>query len=306
MVSSGNVLKGVGLVSLAVLIFALADVVTKQLALAFSVPLIVAVRNAVNVGLLAAVMGPSEGAGLWRTNRTFLVVLRGLVLAAGSLSMGLALRVMPVGETIAIVYLSPFAVMLLAGPLLGEKVSVAGWVFAGIGFLGVLLIVRPGAGLDTWGVILSLINAGCATAYHLLTKVLIRTESTMAMLFHTALVGLVIFTVMTLIDGSTVMPDLWSAVLMVTLGVLATGGHFLFTAAYREAPASVLAPVNYLHLVWAGLLGWVAFGHLPDLLSGLGMALVAAAGVAVALVAHWARARGAKVQAVVEEPVETI
>ena len=71
--------------------------------------------------------------------------------------------------------------------------------------------------------------------------------------------------------------------------MLATAGHFLFTAAYREAPASLLAPVNYLHLVWAGILGWLVFGHMPDGMTLFGMALVAGAGVAVALRAQFAR-----------------
>lgn len=291
MMVGGNVLKGIGLVAGAVFLFALGDVLTKHLAMAYSVALVVAVRNLVNVALLAVVLGPREGVGLWRTRRTGLVILRGLALAAASLTMGLALRVMPVGETVAIVYLSPFAVMLLAGPILGERVAVWAWVFASLGFLGVLLIARPGGGLDPLGVVLSLVNAGCATGYHLLTRVLSRTETTPALLFHTALVGLLVFGVMTLAEGGVILPGRADLAAMVALGVLATGGHFLFTAAYREAPASVLAPVNYLHLAWAGLLGWLVFGHLPDLPGGLGMALVALAGVAVAIAAHRAKTR---------------
>ena len=71
--------------------------------------------------------------------------------------------------------------------------------------------------------------------------------------------------------------------MMLLLGALATLGHFLFTAAYREAPASLLAPVGYLHLVWAGGLGLLIFGHVPDGWGLAGMALVCASGVAVAL-----------------------
>ena len=70
---------------------------------------------------------------------------------------------------------------------------------------------------------------------------------------------------------------------MAALGLAATCAHFLFTAAYREAPASLLAPVNYMHLVWAGILGWIVFDHAPDAISMFGMALVAVAGIAVAL-----------------------
>ena len=77
--------------------------------------------------------------------------------------------------------------------------------------------------------------------------------------------------------------------MMILLGVLMTVGHFLFTAAYREAPASLLAPVNYLHLFWAGGLGWLIFGHLPDGWSLAGMALVCASGVAVAVRAYAAK-----------------
>jgi drug/metabolite transporter (DMT)-like permease len=71
--------------------------------------------------------------------------------------------------------------------------------------------------------------------------------------------------------------------LILLLGCLATGGHFLFTAAFREAPAALLAPINYVHLVWAGLLGWLVFDHLPDGLSVMGMVLVLVAGMGVAL-----------------------
>jgi drug/metabolite transporter (DMT)-like permease len=74
--------------------------------------------------------------------------------------------------------------------------------------------------------------------------------------------------------------------MMVLLGALATIGHFLFTSAYREAPASLLAPVNYLHLFWAGGLGWLAFGHVPDRFAASGMFLVFLSGVWVALTAR--------------------
>jgi drug/metabolite transporter (DMT)-like permease len=248
-------------------------------------------RYLVNVSLLGVALGPSQGAGLWRTHRTFWVVVRGLCLAAASLTMGLALRVMPVGETVAIVYLAPLLVMVLAGVVLGEKVPLAGWIGAAVGFAGVLLIVRPGTGLDPFGVALCLVNACLGTGYHLLTKVLVRTETMTAMLFHTAFAGAVVFWVLVGFGGVQVWPGRGDLALMGLLGALATVGHFLFTAAYREAPASLLAPVNYLHLVWAAVLGVLVFGHVPDMVTLVGMAMVAGAGVAVALRAQF----GAKV-----------
>lgn len=285
MMTASRPLKGIVLVALATLTFAAADVLTKQLSMRHPVAVVVAVRYLVNLGLLAVVLYPRLGAGVWRVQRRGLVLLRGLFLALSSLTMALALRLMPVGETVAIIYLSPFAVMLLAGPLLGEKVTRWGWIWAVMGFAGVLLILRPGGGLDPYGVAFALINAGFATGYHLLTRLLAGSETTAAMLFQTALVGSVFFSLGAL--GSLDQLDIaasdygWMAV----LGALAAAGHFLFTAAYREAPASLLAPVNYLHLVWAAGLGWVIFGHMPEAPSLAGMALVCASGVALALAA---------------------
>lgn len=279
-------LKGIGMVVAATFLFGLADTVSKHLAILYAVPLVLAARYVVNLALLAVVMGPRHGASLWRANRLGLMVIRGLCLAAASLSMVFALRVMPVGETVAIIYIAPFAVMLLAGRFLGEEVHLTGWIAAGCSFVGVLLIVRPGSGLDPVGVALCIFNAACATVYHLLTRVLTRTETTMAMLFHTALVGTVVFVALLPWSVDGVMPGWADAGLMVALGALATVGHLMFTAAYRQAPASVLAPVNYLHIVFAAVLGGLVFGHVPDALAMAGMALVVVSGVAVTLSAR--------------------
>jgi drug/metabolite transporter (DMT)-like permease len=278
-------LKGILLVVLATFAFALADTITKQQATRHPAAVVMAVRYLVNLGLLTVFLAPAYGSSLWRTKRRGLVFLRGLSLALGSLLMALALKLMPVGETIAIVYLAPFAVMLLAIPLLGERVGPAGWTAAAFGFLGVLLIVRPGGGLDPLGVTLALVNAGFAAAYHLLTRLLARSESTIALLYQTALVGSVLFCVLALGSLDELAVTIIDLAMMTVLGALMTLGHFLFTAAYREAPASMLAPVNYLHLAWAGGLGWLIFDHLPDGWALAGMALVCASGAAIAIMA---------------------
>ena len=297
-IKPGNPIKGVGLIIAATMLFAVSDVLGKHLFMTYSVILVMSVRYMVNTGLLTVVLAPTQGAVLWRTHRTVLVVLRGLCLAAASLSIGLALRLMPVGETVAIIYLAPIAVMVVAWLLMGEVVTPVGWIGAIIGFAGVLLIVRPGTGLDPVGVMLCLINAALATAYHLLTRILASTETMISMLFHTSLAGMLVFLALLPFESVPAVPVWFDLAQMGLLGVLATGGHFLFTAAYREAPASLLAPVNYMHLVWAGILGFLVFGHMPDGWTLVGMAMVASAGVAVALRAQF----GHKAQ--VFEPVE--
>lgn len=287
MLDTGNPLKGVALVVAATFLFAAADTLGKHLAMIYAVTMILAVRYVVNLALVSLVMGPRHRRAVWKTGRTGLVLVRGLCLALASISMLLALRLMPVAETVAIIYVTPVLVMLVSGTVLGERVSLLGWIGAGLGFAGVLLIARPGSGLDPWGVALALGNALLATGYHVLTRVLTRTETTMALMFHTALVGTVVFIGLTLVLRAETLPTAFDTGLMVALGMLATLGHLLFTSAYREAPASTLAPVNYMHIAFATVLGALVFQQLPDALGFLGMGAIAAAG----LLAAWRASR---------------
>ena len=108
--------------------------------------------------------------------------------------MLLALRLMPVAETVAIIYSAPVLVMLAAEPVLLEKVGLLGWISATLGFAGLMLIARPGSGRNPLGVALALTNEGIATDCHLLTWILARTESTVALMLQAALFGTVFIT----------------------------------------------------------------------------------------------------------------
>jgi drug/metabolite transporter (DMT)-like permease len=277
-----NPLRGIALVVAATFLFAAADTLGKHLAILYTATVILAARYIVNLAIVGAVMLPRHGAAVWQTRRTALVILRGLCLAIASITMLLALRLMPVAETVAIIYIAPVLVMLASGTILGEKVSGWGWLSAVLGFAGVLLIARPGSGLDPLGVALALANACLATGYHLLTRILTRSETTMALMFHTALVGTVVFVALAIALPHDVLPGLRDLALMGALGALATVGHLMFTSAYREAPPSVLAPVNYLHIAFATLLGWLVFAQMPDAIGFAGMGAIAVAGVLAA------------------------
>jgi len=283
-------LTGVLLAATATLMFAIADVGMKHMMMLYAVPIVAAVRYVVSLTVLTAVMAPRHGRRLWHTQRTGLVVLRGFTLAGSSFTLGLALQVMPVGEAIAIMYLAPFIVMLLAPRLLGERGRAVAWIGAVAGFTGVLIIARPGSGLAPFGVAMGFTTAALAAAYQLLSRELARTETTAAMMFHSMLAGVVFFGPLALFTHRGPLPDLADLGFITVLGLAALVGHSLLTAAYRDASASLLAPVNYLHLFWAGTLGWIAFGHVPDGWSMVGMVLVGGAGIAVALHAHFGKA----------------
>lgn len=276
-------LLGVLLVVLATALFACLDVANKALVTEYNVPLVAAIRYIGHSILMIALLGPTRGRELIETKRTGLVIVRAACLVVSSLLAGFALQRMPVAETVSIIYLSPIIVVLLARPLLGETIGAVGWIAAIAGFAGVLLIVRPGAGLDPLGVIFTLCNVAGTVVYYLLSRVLAKTERTLAMLFYSALGGAICFGILLPWTLHGEAPTLLQIGLFLSLGVSAGLGHYCFTAAHRFASSSVLAPINYLHLVWAGILGWLVFGHVPEALTIIGMAIVAAAGVLVAL-----------------------
>jgi drug/metabolite transporter (DMT)-like permease len=265
------------------LLFACMDTTVKYLTASYSVPLIFAVRYGVNLLLITALFAPRQGRHLVETRRTGLVLIRGACLAATSLAVGLALQRMPVAETTAISYVAPIIIVLAAGPLLGERVGWVGWTAAALGFAGVMLIVRPGAGLEPFGVVCALAGACVNAGYQLLSRLLATTERTRALLFYTALVGTLAFGAVVPWFLGNRAPTAWEVLLFLLVGTLGTIGHAFLTAAYSHADASLLAPMTYLQLLWAGLLGWLVFGHIPNGTSLLGMAIVAAAGVLIAL-----------------------
>lgn len=276
-------LLGVGLAVLATLLFASHDTINKYLIVTYDVPLVAAIRYIGHALLMLAFLGPRQGRQLVRTTRTGLVIIRSLCLMVGSLFAGLALQLMPIAETTAIIYLSPILVVLLARPILGEEIGLAGWLAAMGGFLGVVLIVRPGGGLDPLGVAYAMCNIAVTVAYYMLSRFLAKTEHTLAMLFYSALVGAIGFGLAMPWYWFGSVPTPFEMMLFASLGLLAGLGHFCFTAANRYAPASLLAPMGYTHLIWAGVLGWLVFGQLPDAIGLAGMLVILLAGVVTAV-----------------------
>lgn len=276
-------IRGALLCISALLLFACMDATTKYLAERHEIPLILAVRYLGNLLLMVALFGPSQGRRMTEIHRKRLVLVRALSLALSSLCVASALQYLPVAETTSITFLAPILLVVVAGRFLGERVGWVGWLAALLGFAGVMLIVRPGTGLEPIGVLFVLAAVLFNLSYQFLSRLLAATEQTVALLFYTALAGSILFGLALpwYLDEPT--PDLFDAALLVSLGFYGGLGHFLFTASFREAPASLLAPLNYFQLLWAVLLGWLVFGHVPDRVSAIGMAIIAASGVLIAL-----------------------
>lgn len=275
-------LKGVLLVASALFFLATMDAATKYLSQSMAVPLLLAVRYGVTALLVVAVFVPRAGHEAVRTRRTWLVVLRSLCLVTSSLVFATGLKRIGLAEATSIVFTGPILLMFAGRAFLKETIGWLGWAAAALGFAGVLLVVRPGGGVDLTGAALVAVSSALSAVYHLMSRTLSRTETTSAMLVYANVIGAVVF-------GTTI-PGLWpdegltgeQVMLLVASGILAGVGHFMITAAYRYAPASTLAPANYVQLLWTVLLGFVVFGTVPDALAGLGMLAIAAAGLLTA------------------------
>ncbi|MES2488368.1 MAG: DMT family transporter [Pseudomonadota bacterium] len=281
--NSKSTLSGIALFMFGVFLFACMDTTTKYLAGHYPAPMVVALRYISQFLLMVVLLSPSQGRKLLQTQRTGLVVVRASCIAVGSLCMTMALQRMPVAETSAIVFLCPMIVVLMAGPVLKEHVGKFAWIASIAGFIGVLLIARPGSGLDAGGVLLALGAAMTNALYQLLSRVLASTETTMALLFYTAMVGSVCYGISLPWFWTGALPPTMHIALFFSTGLLGGIGHYLLTLAHRHTPASALAPVQYSQLIWASLLGWLVFSHVPDGLGILGMVVIAVAGASVAL-----------------------
>ena len=267
----------------ALLLLACMDTTTKYLVGSYNVLLVIAVRYITYTLLMLVLLAPSQGKKLFHTQRTSLVVLRAGSLAIASFFLGLALQRMPVAETTAIVFLGPILVVLLAAPLLDERMGTIGWVAAIVGFVGVLLVAHPDNGLDLTGTLFAFCVVLALVAYQLLSRMLVSTEQTIPLMFYTALVGSIVYGAVLPWSWYGPTPSTLDILLFLGMGIFGGLGHFLYTAAYRHASASILAPMNYLQLLWAGLLGWIVFDHIPDTLSVIGMCVITASGVIIAI-----------------------
>lgn len=285
-----HAMRGILLIAVAVFLFACLDTSIKYLTTYYTVPLIAFVRYSLHVLLMVLLLARTEGVGLIRARNPWLVAVRGLCLAALTLFMMMALSRIPVAEATAIGFVAPLLVVLLARPLLGEKIGLFRWIAVLAGFGGVLLIARPDGDLDTLGVVYVLCGALCSTGYQLLSRQLAGSESTNTMLFYAGLAGIVFFGAGLPWQPRPQLPTAGQGALLFSLGITGGLGHYFYTRAYRYAAASLLAPFSYLQLFWAGLLGWLVFDRVPHHLTLLGMLIVAGSGLAVALhQSRWVR-----------------
>ena len=281
-----DTLAGIALLTIAVACFAALDTATKIVSLGVPVLMALWCRYAFQAVATTLAVLPKRGWSLPPTAHPKSQCLRGLLLMATSVFAFFSLQHMPVGEFTAIIMITPLVITLMAWLSLGERVSVLRWALVIGGFVGTLIILRPGTQRFSWAMLLPLGLVATNAWFQILTSRLARTEDPIAMHFYTGWIGTLL--------ASIALPLVWTELDSWTLwaglglmGLMGTIGHFMMILAYARAPVSALTPFLYAQIGFAMLGGWLAFSHVPDDLSLFGMAMIAACGVAGAWLAVW-------------------
>ena len=226
-----------------------------------------------------------------RTGAPRLQVVRSLCLAAANLFFTLALVHVPLAECVAIGFLSPLLVTLLAARLLRERVGWQRWTGILLGFAGVLVILRPGAGVTHPAALFVVATAAVFAVYSVLTRRLAGIDDAFTTIFHTGVAATIATSV--IVPSVWVWPTATEWGLLALLGMLGGLGHFLLILAYQRAQASVLAPFAYTQIVWATIAGFALFGEVPDAVALAGAAVITAGG----LIVLWSESRGSRSKA---------
>ena len=257
------------------------DTTAKWLVRDHSLLLVVWARYAGQMLIVTPYVWHRAGPGFWRTGRLRLQLFRSSLLLAATFCFFGALRFVPLAEGSSITFLAPILVVVLSGPILGERPDRWRWTTAITGFLGIMIVLRPGTAVFHPAALLLVCAAACNGLYYLLTRKLTG-EDLHTTLFYSALVGTVGLTLLLPWAAREDLPGLRDGGLFLLLGVLAGLGHWFVTRAFLAAPASLLTPFAYLQVVWATAWGYVVFGQLPDGISLVGMAVIVASGMLLA------------------------
>ncbi len=276
-----SALRAVPFVLLACVGIATLDATGKYLSRYYPVPQITWARYAGHLILALGLAWHQHGRRLARTRHLPLQLARSALLLAATLFGFSGLARVPLAEATAVSFLAPAFIVLLSRPMLGERVSRGRWVAVGAGFTGTLLIVHPGGAVFRPAILLIVAMAVLNALYQVLTRKLAG-EDAYTTLFYTGLVGTAGMAV-ALPWVHLPSPSSAHVPLFVLLGLAGGGAHLFLILAYNRAPAGMVAPFVYAQMILAVALGAFLFGQVPDGLSAVGIALIVASGVGLAL-----------------------
>jgi drug/metabolite transporter (DMT)-like permease len=268
--------RGIAWMLLTMLLFVSMDTTAKYMTQSYPTLQIVWARYLFHALLLALYLN-RRIPGLMRTKRLGLQLFRSLLLLITTVLFFIGLSLIPLTEASAIMFVAPVLVTALSIPLLGEKVGARRWAGIVVGFVGALIIIRPGGDAFQVAALLPFGAACCYAVYQIITRSLSQSDQPLTTLSYTALVGAVIMCFIAPFNWQT--PDLTGWLLMILIGFLGGVSQFTLIKAFQSATAATVTPFSYSSLIWATLYGFLVFGDLPDRWTVAGAVIIAASGL---------------------------
>ncbi len=283
-------LLGIGLMLGFCILAPLGDAVAKLLGEHMPLGLLIFVRFAAQVVLLAPLVW--GGRRLWRMKGRVLrlTFLRTLLHIGGIGAMFTALKYLPLADAVAIAFVMPFIMLLIGKFVLNEEVGFRRILACIVGFGGTLLVIQPSFAAVGVHALWPLAVAVIFAFFMMVTRQIAKETDPIGLQAVSGAMACALLAPVILIGDTfgieglqIVVPDLWISFLMFSIGVLGTGAHLLMTWSLRYAPAATLAPMQYLEIPVATLFGWVIFNELPNTMAAAGIAITMAAGLYVIL-----------------------
>lgn len=237
---------------------------------------------------MLAMFLPRAGMKLFSIRRLDTQIVRGMLLFFSSYLFFHGVVYLPLATAAAISLSSPIIVTALSARLLKEPVGGRRWAAVAVGFVGALIVVRPGHANFDWHVLLIVASTVCSSFYQLFSRRYGQAERPDASATVATIVGTIAAS--PFVPFEWIMPhETWHIVLFVGMGIMAGTGHYFLTIAYSQAPAAVVSPFNYTQLIGSALLGYAVFGDFPDLWTWVGAAVIIASGLYIGYREHLRR-----------------
>ena len=264
------------------------------------------VRTGIGLALLFAIVSIKHGVRALVKHYSPVLMARGLFLGTGSMFFYLGLAAMTLADAVALYFALPLIMVVLSGTVLGEKVKASHWVAAIIGFIGVLIMLKPTTGLFEWAALLPLTASIFYALGNMFTRKVDVNVPPLITATYAAFSFLLVAGLLSLIFGSGafetdvhpslafltrgwMMPRMQDAIVMVIVGLFTLTGFFAYAEAYRSASPSFLGPFEYSAMVWAASLGFLFFGDVPGTATIIGSAIIIGAGLYIALAERGAK-----------------
>jgi drug/metabolite transporter (DMT)-like permease len=280
--ADAEVLRGILYMCLACSLFPMLNACAKLLGAGYPITEVVWARYAGHLLVIMAMFMPRRGWRLFVARRPGMQVFRSVLLFASTAFYFSALQFLPLATAASISFTSPFIVLALSVPMLGERVGPHRIGAVLLGFAGALIIIRPGVDDTSWAALLVVCSASSFALYSVLTRKMAGVDSAETMITYAALVGVAVATL-----GLPLLPWVWpqgwlDLALFIGIGMFGGIGHLFVIKAFQHAQASVISPFNYVQLAGSTVLGYLLFGDFPDAWTWTGAGIIVGSGIYMA------------------------